>query len=354
MFVGLIAKERGFVLHETPIRLWRNLHTRILEFARYRILGVRLLFVLSIVILPCASHAQTDDRAALNERVNFLERQIRYLSDRVNSVSNQPSRATRGNSGSAGTAGVEATTRLSVRLSELENDIRSVTGRVEELSFQVRDLNNRVEQMSADLEYRTSQTTPGQQAAPTNSSEQGGGSAGAPANEPDGSQPAAQYGAGPRQLGAFSQTNPTHEQVQPEGPGVAEDVTQTSARQEYAYAFNLMRAKKYGEAEQAFQKFLEQNPDGPLTQNAHYWLGETYYAQGEFTRSATTFLEGYEYDKKGAKAPDTLLKLGMSLGRLGKKREACATFNELESAFPNVPTSTKTAANREKQRFECS
>lgn len=168
------CKERGFVLHETPIRLWRNLHTRILEFARYRILGVRLLFVLSIVILPCASHAQTDDRAALNERVNFLERQIRYLSDRVNSVSNQPSRATRGNSGSAGTAGVEATTRLSVRLSELENDIRSVTGRVEELSFQVRDLNNRVEQMSADLEYRTSQTTPGQQAAPTNSSEQGG------------------------------------------------------------------------------------------------------------------------------------------------------------------------------------
>jgi len=341
-------------LRKTPILLWQNDQSRVLQIARKCLIGVSLLFALSIVPLLSASYAQTDDRAALVERINFLERQIRYLSDRVNAVTNQPSRATRGSVGTAGEGGTDANTRLSIRLSQLENDIRSVTGRVEELSFQVRDFNDRLERMSADLEYRTGQAAPNQQAVAANGSEQQDAVATPRVEQLEGGQAADQRGGGPRVLGAFPGYEPTHDEAQGESPEVADDVSQASPRQQYAYAFNLMRAKKYGEAERAFQEFLVRNPDGPLTQNAHYWLGETYYAQGEYARAATTFLEGYEYDKTGTKAPDTLLKLGMSLGRLGKTREACATFNELESVFPKVPTATKTTTSQEKRRFKCS
>ena len=55
----------------------------------------------------------------------------------------------------------------------------------------------------------------------------------------------------------------------------------------------------------------------------------TYYVRAAYVQAAEVFLEGYRSDPKGTKAPDSLLKLGMSLSGLDKKREACAAFNKL-------------------------
>ncbi|MFZ1414605.1 MAG: tol-pal system protein YbgF, partial [Defluviicoccus sp.] len=125
-------------------------------------------------------------------------------------------------------------------------------------------------------------------------------------------------------------------------------------REVYAGAFAQLQREKYPEAETGFQQFLKRYPDDPLAENANYWLGESYYAQGDYARAATTFLEGYEKHKKGAKASDTLLKLAMSLGRLNKKPEACATLQELGRAFPGAPSAIKTKAGDERRRLGCS
>jgi tol-pal system protein YbgF len=90
-----------------------------------------------------------------------------------------------------------------------------------------------------------------------------------------------------------------------------------------------------------------------LADNARYWLGETYYARGEYARSAEIFLDGYEKNKQSPKAPDTLLKLGLSLSGLGKKKEACASFRELGRAFPNAPEPVKDRAAQESKRIAC-
>ena len=44
-----------------------------------------------------------------------------------------------------------------------------------------------------------------------------------------------------------------------------------------------------------------------------------------YQNAAFAFAEGYQYPKNG-KAPDSLLKLGMSLSRMGKRKEACTAF----------------------------
>jgi tol-pal system protein YbgF len=130
-------------------------------------------------------------------------------------------------------------------------------------------------------------------------------------------------------------------------------VASATPREQYSTGFDLMQKGRNAEARIAFESFLKRHPDNALAPNARYWLGETYYAEGDYTDAATTFLDGYEKNKTGPKAPETLLKLGLSLSKLDKKREACATFQELDRAFPNAPDSVKGPSAAEKQRLGC-
>ena len=51
-------------------------------------------------------------------------------------------------------------------------------------------------------------------------------------------------------------------------------------------------------------------------------LGETYYVRGDFPNAARAFAEGFQKYPKSGKAPDNLLKLGMSLQAQGKPEQA--------------------------------
>jgi TolA-binding protein len=53
------------------------------------------------------------------------------------------------------------------------------------------------------------------------------------------------------------------------------------------------------------------------------------------------------------KAPDTLLKLGMSLVALGQKDWACSTFSELAKKFPDAPEDIRAQAKGESRKVSC-
>ena len=115
-----------------------------------------------------------------------------------------------------------------------------------------------------------------------------------------------------------------------------------------------MRQANYDKAELALQEFVKLHPKEKLTGNARYWLGETYYVRAAYVQAAEVFLEGYQADPKGPKAPDSLLKLGMSLAGLNKKREACAAFDKLTKDFPKISAGIRNTVKREKQKNSCS
>ena len=318
------------------------------------------------------------DPAALLNRIDFLERQVRYLSERLNDSRQAPEArgvkeppAVEPTTEAAGaSAGGAATARLAVRIGDLEHDIRDVTGRMEDMAFQVRRLNERLDKLSTDLEYRLSQRASGETgSAPAAAAAR---AEPAPAASGSGRPPPAQ--TGPVVLGAVpNQSEPPPARaieappppvvappapvsppaaVSPPAPASAAQAA--TPREVYAGAFAQLQKEKYEEAETGFQQFLKRYPDDPLAENANYWLGEARYARGDYARAATTFLEGYEKHKKGAKAADTLLKLAMSLGQLNKKPEACATLQELARAFPGAPSAIKSKAGEERRRIACS
>jgi tol-pal system protein YbgF len=127
-----------------------------------------------------------------------------------------------------------------------------------------------------------------------------------------------------------------------------------SPQEQYAYAFSLLQAAQYDEAEQALEAFLLQNPDHMLADNARYWLGETFYVRGQYPEAAQQFVDAYQKNRSGAKSGDALLKLGMSLSQLGKTDEACATFRELSRTQPDAPETVRNKAAQEAQRTGCS
>ncbi len=114
---------------------------------------------------------------------------------------------------------------------------------------------------------------------------------------------------------------------------------------------SLLR-RQFGEAETGFRGFLDKYPEHNLAGSAQYWLGETYYAQGDYRQAAQNFLSGYKAYPKSRRAPDSLLKLGMSLNKLGQTQQACASFGALSGQFPNA-VDAKKRAQTEFKRAGC-
>lgn len=124
-------------------------------------------------------------------------------------------------------------------------------------------------------------------------------------------------------------------------------------KQAYETAYGYLLQRDYGSAEAAFNDFLKKYPNDSLSGNAQYWLGETYFVRGQYKAAAGAFLKGYQTYGQSGKAPDSLLKLAMSLDRLGQKEAACSSFSELAAKFPTAPQSVKGRAQSERQRIGC-
>jgi len=109
----------------------------------------------------------------------------------------------------------------------------------------------------------------------------------------------------------------------------------------------------YAGAEVAFRQLIESYPKDPLAADAQYWIGESFYRRGQYKAAADAFLKGYKKYKSGDKAPETLLKLGMSLAALGQKDAACSTFGELKTKFPKAPETVRDEVKAEQKKVRC-
>jgi len=133
-------------------------------------------------------------------------------------------------------------------------------------------------------------------------------------------------------------------------PGAA--ATGGSAEKLYQGGYESLLGRRFGDAEGSFKMFLDRHREHPLASDANYWLGETYYVQGDYTQAAQSFLRGYRDYPDGRKAPDTLFKLALSLQQLKQTTEACGTFAEVAKKYPTA-ANVRNEALKEMQRAGC-
>jgi tol-pal system protein YbgF len=344
----------------------------------------------------------------LQRELNDLQRQV-YTGEGGGSA---PSTSNAGQPSGGGGMTQAAATRLQQKLSQLERTVQDLTGRMERVQYELRQLTQRMDKRSKDVDYRLSQleqatgvsatgnqqpSGQGQQPAQNSqqSSANGGSQQSGDAQQGQSAQAqnqqsrSGQTGQGQQgnTLGQVSQRavdelrqnqdsqqgsgqqaqqgqeNQSTGQDGGTGSGGGQQGQQTASvnvelpdgppQEQYEYAFGLLRQADYAQAEQALSRFLDKHPEHELSGNAKYWLGETFYVRGNYERAAVTFAEGFQTYPESQKAPDNLLKLGMSLAQIDRTEDACGIFAELQSRYPDAKNNILQRAQREEDRLNC-
>jgi tol-pal system protein YbgF len=143
----------------------------------------------------------------------------------------------------------------------------------------------------------------------------------------------------PRTFGRGSRGEDQVEQSSMEDYGATPATPRSSAldpeaKRAYDSAMGLVNAKKYDAALDALAAFLVKWPDHPYADNAMYWRGECYFARGQYAPAAEQFEGVLARFPTGNKAPDAMLKLGMSQVKLGDPAKAKDLFDRLAQQFP--------------------
>ncbi len=106
------------------------------------------------------------------------------------------------------------------------------------------------------------------------------------------------------------------------------------AANDYRAAVELVKAAKYDDAVAALRAFLVKYPRHDYADNAQYWLGETFYAQKDYSRALTEFRKVIEVYPRGNKVPDALLKVGYCYQSLGQGDKAHAVLEQVVNLYP--------------------
>jgi tol-pal system protein YbgF len=121
----------------------------------------------------------------------------------------------------------------------------------------------------------------------------------------------------------------------------------------YRDAYGHMLRRDYASAEKAFASLVRLYPKSRMAGSSQYWLGETFYVRGKYRRAADAFLKSIKNYPNGVKAPDSFMKLALSLSRLGQRDAACRAFAELEVKYPNAPAYILRRAAASARRAGC-
>jgi tol-pal system protein YbgF len=270
------------------------------------------------------------------------------------------------------------------RITQLEEQVRQLNGLVEELNFQVLQMQDQLRKMQEDNEFRFQQLEgSGDGIAAPAGTEQRGAADGVETiiENPEGTLTQApdqstspRLGEAPRTLGRITfdaQGRPVSAEQQaveqPGGvlPGVETgpaptDNTNVAAlpstedpEELYRTSYELILSGDYAVAEEGFRDHIARFPSDPRTADAHFWLGEAQLGQQKYREAAQSFLAANRDFPDSRKAPDALLKLGVSLAAMDQRDVACATLAEVGKRYPKASPAILDRARQEQAKASC-
>ncbi|HET9149505.1 MAG TPA: tol-pal system protein YbgF [Alphaproteobacteria bacterium] len=315
---------------------------------------------------PARAQSSPDQNVqALLDRVDRLQRELTALQRRVYQ-GGTPDQPAQGSGAPISASSGGSATDLEVRLESIEQQVQDLRGAVEQANYQNKTVQDRLEKLSSDVNFRLDAVekkvgiTPGSYDAST-----AGGAAtsaapaeaGAPTNntaQPKvlGQVPVNSNSSAP---GAVSASPPPASAplIPDETKAASVTLPAGSAKEQYEYAFGLIRQNNYAGGEQALKQFVSAHPNDSLAGNAQYWLGRTYYARNDYNDAIRAFAEAYQKYPKNQYAAENLLYLGRSLSGIKKKSEACATYTRLLREYPKASEATKSGARAEQKKLSC-
>ena len=240
-------------------------------------------------------------------------------------------------------------TKHLLKLNEIEDQFRELTNKFEEVSFKLDKLSSRVTKIQSDTQLRFSDLETG---STTSTSEKKVALPGSTKPQDFGAAPGYQTSNLPKK-----QTINSVESAQTvisEEPEKRESLLPNKPPEEqYEFAVSFMKIGDYETAEFALREFIDKNKDHDLAGSAQYWYGETFRIRQLYSDAATAYLDGYQNYPKSKKAPDNLLKLGITMVQLGEKDQGCKMISGIKKEYPKANKSVLQKAQYEQKKFKC-
>ena len=203
--------------------------------------------------------------------------------------------------------------QLFMQLQQMQDDIARLRGQVEVQENEIRQLKQEGLDRYQDLDGRISQLS----SAPANAG------AGAAADAAQG--------------GAIAANNTPTPPASAGAPAASsEPADPAKEKLYYDAAFDLIKAKDFDKASQAFNAFLRKYPNSQYAGNAQYWLGEVNLAKGDLQAAGQAFAKVSQAYPTSNKVPDSLYKLGGVEQKLGRTDRAKGMYQQVISQYPGT------------------
>ncbi|WP_420607245.1 hypothetical protein [Novosphingopyxis sp.] len=278
-------------------------------------------FMAAAASMPMAAGAQD---VSVPSRLDRIEQEVRALQRKVfpggsdkyfepEIQAQQPPRSVPGTTGDTSTVG-----NLMARVDALEGQLASLTGQVEERGYQLRQLETQLKAMQdrlAKLEAAPAAVPVPEEEAPAATAAEN------PARPASAAEKPSAVATASRQQAVAAIERPS---------------TGDAAEDSYVYGYRLWEAGFFPEAQVQLAKTVKDYPKAARVSYARNLLGRAWLDDKKPATSAQHFLENYQQDPRGDRAPDSLYFLGVALTQLDKKSEACQAYAELADVYPDA------------------
>lgn len=238
---------------------------------------------------------------------------------------------------------------LTARVDALESQLQSLTGQTEQNAFQLRELEKQFTAYKAEIDKRLPAPEAGETPATLTPASL------APVVKP------------PVAATTTAAAAPTKKPAEKPATAAKPDATRLAlvkkveipatgneADDSYTYGFRLWEAKLYPESQAQLKQFVTKWPKHNLASFAQNLLGRAYLDEGKPSLAAVAFYNNYKDRPSGARAPHSLMYMGVALEKLGRKADACKAFRELEEVYGDkAPKDVRNDANAAKAKAGC-
>lgn len=293
------------------------------------------LWVLSAVLWAVPLQAQTVQ--TLNKEVESLREDLSVLQRQLYRERSDSSVPT------------ATSSSIQVQLSQFEERVRDLVGRMDELEYKFKQVDERFKVMNQDIDVRFKML----EGKPITNSGLGTSAVTLKRYDAPVAKGAPKSIAGDSVTGEDLAPLPQVSKPEAKAAPAAQPEKKLSVNDIYQSGMNAFNAKNYAQAEKDFNQILKSYPKDKLAGNAQYWLGEIYFAKEDYTKAAVAFGKAYKNYKDGNKGADSIYKLGMSMQKLNKKTEACAAFKSLPSEFPKAEKALLAKAKKAAAGLNC-
>ena len=285
---------------------------------------------------------------AISDQIQVITKDLKTLEKAVYEKSDIVS-STNLNSIEANGLNEDIMTKHLLKLNGIENQFRELTNKFEEVNFKLDKLSTRVTKIQSDSQLRFSDL---EKETNTISKKNKVSLPGSAKPQDFGAAPGYEITNLPKEQ-SINSIESAQTVITEEAEKKTSLLPNKPAEEQYEFAVSFMKIGDYETAEFALKEFIEKNKDHDLAGNAQYWYGETFRIRQLYSDAASAYLDGYQNYPKSKKAPDNLLKLGITMVQLGEKDQGCKMISGLKKEYPKASKSVLQKAQYEQKKFKC-